>query len=68
MSYIQAQIKQENVVDYPFPYNEKPSVAKPWMKHFSEEDRKAEFPKMKVYSYFKEVNKICGVFLGILLT
>ena len=57
MSYIQAQIKQENVVDSPFPYNEKPSVAKPWMKHFSVEDRKAEFPKMKVYSYFKEVNK-----------
>ena len=27
------------------------------MKYFSEESRKAEFPRMKVYSYFKEVNK-----------
>ena len=27
------------------------------MKYFSEESRKAEFPRMKVYSYFKEVNR-----------
>ena len=27
------------------------------MKYFSEESRNAEFPRMKVYSYFKEVNK-----------
>ena len=33
------------------------SQEKPWMKYFSEESRKAEFPRMKVYSYFKEVNK-----------
>ena len=33
------------------------SAAKPWMKYFSEESKRAEFPKMKVYSYFKEVNK-----------
>ena len=33
------------------------SQAKPWMKYFSEESKKAEVPKMKVYSYFKEVNK-----------
>ena len=33
------------------------SQEKPWMKYFSEEDKKAEFPRMKVYSYFKEVNK-----------
>ena len=30
---------------------------KPWMKHFPEESRTAEFPKMKVYSYLKETNK-----------
>ena len=33
------------------------SQAKPWMKYFTEEDKKAVFPRMKVYSYFKEVNK-----------
>ena len=33
------------------------SQEKPWMKYFSEESRNAEFPRMKVYSYFKEVNK-----------
>ena len=33
------------------------SQEKPWMKYFSEESRKAEPPKMKVYSYFKKVNK-----------
>ena len=33
------------------------SQEKPWMKYFSEESRKAVPPKMKVYSYFKEVNK-----------
>jgi len=33
------------------------SQEKPWMKYFSEEDKKAVFPRMKVYSYFKEVNK-----------
>ena len=33
------------------------SQEKPWMKYFSEESRKAEFPRMKVYSYFKEVNR-----------
>ena len=27
------------------------------MKYFTEEDKKAIFPRMKVYSYFKEVNK-----------
>ena len=27
------------------------------MKYFSEESKNAEFPRMKVYSYFKEVNK-----------
>ena len=27
------------------------------MKHFAEESRNAELPKMKVYSYFKEINK-----------
>ncbi len=27
------------------------------MKYFSEESKAAEFPRMKVYSYFKEVNK-----------
>lgn len=37
--------------------NIKISQEKPWMKYFSEESRKAEAPKMKVYSYFKEVNK-----------
>lgn len=33
------------------------SQEKPWMKYFSEESRKAEPPKMKVYSYFKEINQ-----------
>ena len=33
------------------------SQEKPWMKYFTEEDKKAVFPRMKVYSYFKEVNK-----------
>ena len=33
------------------------SQEKPWMKYFTEEDRQAIFPEMKVYSYFKEVNK-----------
>lgn len=33
------------------------SQEKPWMKYFSEESKGAKFPKMKVYSYFKEVNK-----------
>ena len=33
------------------------SQEKPWMKYFSEESRTAELPRMKVYSYFKEVNK-----------
>ena len=37
--------------------SDKPSVIKPWMKHFSEDDRNALFPRMKVYSYFKDVNK-----------
>ena len=32
-------------------------LEKPWMKHFPEESRKAEFPQMKVYSYLKETNK-----------
>ena len=34
-----------------------PSNEKVWMKYFSEESRNAEFPRMKVYSYFKEINK-----------
>ena len=33
------------------------SQEKPWMKHYSEEDIKAEFPRMKIYSFLKEVNK-----------
>ena len=33
------------------------SQEKPWMKYFSEESKKAQLPKMKVYSYFKEVNR-----------
>ena len=33
------------------------SVEKPWMKHFPEESRTAQFPRMKVYSYLKETNK-----------
>ena len=33
------------------------SQERPWMKYFTEEDKKAKFPRMKVYSYFKEVNK-----------
>ena len=33
------------------------SQEKPWMKYFSEESKKAQCPRMKVYSYFKEVNK-----------
>ena len=31
-------------------------LEKPWMKHFPEESRTAQFPKMKVYSYLKETN------------
>ena len=37
--------------------NIKISQERPWMKYFSEESRNAELPRMKVYSYFKEVNK-----------
>ena len=33
------------------------STEKVWMKHYSAESRAAEFPKMKVYSFLKEVNK-----------
>ena len=33
------------------------SQEKVWMKHFSEESRNAQLPKMKVYSFFKEINK-----------
>ena len=33
------------------------SMERPWMKHFPEESRTAEFPKMKIYSYLKETNK-----------
>ncbi len=33
------------------------SMEKPWMKHFPEESRTAQFPRMKVYSYLKETNK-----------
>ena len=33
------------------------SMEKPWMKHFPEESRTAQFPQMKVYSYLKETNK-----------
>ena len=33
------------------------SIEKPWMKHFPEESRTAQFPRMKVYSYLKETNK-----------
>ena len=33
------------------------SSERAWMKYFPEESRKAEFPKMKVYSYLKETNK-----------
>ena len=33
------------------------TLEKPWMKHFPEESRTAEFPRMKVYSYLKETNK-----------
>lgn len=38
---------------------EKMSVSqqKPWMKYYSEEARNTEFPRMKIYSYLKEVNK-----------
>ena len=32
-------------------------LEKPWMKHFPEESRTAQFPRMKVYSYLKETNK-----------
>ena len=33
------------------------STERVWMKHFPEESRTAEFPRMKVYSYLKETNK-----------
>lgn len=33
------------------------SQQRPWMKHYTEEDIKAEFPRMKIYSFLKEVNK-----------
>ena len=33
------------------------SQERPWMKYFSEESRNATPPQMKVYSYFKEINK-----------
>ena len=33
------------------------SSEKVWMKYYSEETRKAEFPKMKIYSYLKAVNQ-----------
>ena len=32
-------------------------LERPWMKHFPDESRTAQFPKMKVYSYLKETNK-----------
>ena len=33
------------------------SSEKVWMKHYSKETREAEFPRMKIYSFLKEVNK-----------
>ena len=33
------------------------SVEKVWMKHYSESSRAAELPRMKVYSFMKEMNK-----------
>lgn len=33
------------------------SVEKVWMKHYSEASRAAELPRMKVYSFLKEMNK-----------
>ena len=33
------------------------SVEKVWMKHYSESSRTAELPRMKVYSFLKEMNK-----------
>lgn len=33
------------------------SQQRPWMKHYTEEDIKAVFPQMKIYSFLKEVNK-----------
>ena len=34
-----------------------PSVEQIWMKHYPETSRTAPFPKMKIYSFLKEVNK-----------
>ena len=39
------------------PQNKTVSSEKVWMKHYSEEARTSDFPRMKVYSYFKEQNK-----------
>lgn len=41
------------------------SRERPWMKHYSEEDVKAEFPRMKIYSFLKKINKNrpCGTAL-----
>ena len=33
------------------------SAEKVWMKYYSEESRNAQLPRMKVYTYYKEVNK-----------
>ena len=33
------------------------STVKPWMKYYPEESRNAVFPRMKAYSFLKEVNK-----------
>lgn len=33
------------------------SAEKVWLKHYPESSRNAEFPRMKVYSFLKEVNK-----------
>ena len=33
------------------------SVEKVWMKYYPEESRNAQFPRMKIYSFLKEVNK-----------
>lgn len=35
----------------------KVSAEKAWMKYYSEESKNATFPRMKIYSYLKEVNK-----------
>ena len=37
--------------------NKTVSSERVWMKHYPEEARTADFPRMKVYSYFKERNK-----------